>query len=284
MSPRKPVLGTLLLLAAITPGFLHAQTAPPTSTSSTHTPAFEVVSIRPSQPGGQVMFGLGRNNVYVSRGMPIFSVLLAAYLPQPYWTPEHIQGGPSWLKKDTFDIEAKLDADTVEAWKNLNPLQKQDVLRPLLQAMLAQRFHLVAHTVPTEIPGYALVVAKGGPKLKESQPGATLPSGIPLPHGGVMVPYQRGERPHGTYYAASLADLPFFLGYPGYPIQDQTGLTGHYDFTLQGRDDWDGTVSAQSSPDPSTRYQFDDLGLAIKPIKVPTITIVIDSLDHPTEN
>lgn len=284
MSRCKSAVGTLLLLATFAPATAHAQSAPTPQPPSVKVPAFEVVSIRPSKPGGMIRVGMFSSDTYFSQGLSLISILLAAYLPQSERSMDRIQNAPAWLSKEPYDIEAKLDAATMEAWKDLTPLQKMDAMRPLLQAMLAERCHLVLHTVPIQVPGYALIVAKGGPKLKQPQPGATLPSGIHLPGGGIAVPYQRGERPHMTFYSASIADLPIFFSYPGYPLHDQTGLTGHYDFVLQGRDDWDGTIGPQSSPDPSTRYQFDDLGLAIKAIKIPSLNLVIDSIDRPTEN
>jgi len=41
--------------------------------------------------------------------------------------------------------------------------------------MLADRFGLKIHRVPVEVEGYALTVAKRGPKLTVSQPGDVAP-------------------------------------------------------------------------------------------------------------
>ena len=45
-----------------------------------------------------------------------------------------------------------------------------DDVRRMLQTLLADRFQLKLHRETKERPVYALVVAKNGPKLKESAP------------------------------------------------------------------------------------------------------------------
>ncbi len=66
------------------------------------------------------------------------------------------------------------------------------------------------------------------------------------------------------------------------PVVDQTGLPGLYDFTLR----W------TSFPDPETgdtAASFhaalkDQLGLELKPTQAPIDILVIDRIDHPSEN
>src|SRR5205085_655586 len=67
-----------------------------------------------------------------------------------------IAGAPAWLDADRFDIEAKTGSP-----EKPNPGQ----LSPMLQDLLADRFHLEFHREAREIPVYALVLAKGGHKL-----------------------------------------------------------------------------------------------------------------------
>src|SRR5580692_2885681 len=72
--------------------------------------------------------------------------------------PTNVQGGPSWLDWDHFDIVAKAPATTSKA-----------EIRLMLQALLAQRFNLVAHTGSAPMPAYVLTAPKGKTKLKESE-------------------------------------------------------------------------------------------------------------------
>jgi uncharacterized protein (TIGR03435 family) len=65
--------------------------------------------------------------------------------------------GPSWLDTERFDITATMPPDTTN-----------QQFRVMLQNLLAERFKLTIHRETKELPMYSLVVAKGGPKMKES--------------------------------------------------------------------------------------------------------------------
>lgn len=67
-----------------------------------------------------------------------------------------------------FNIEAKLPRGTTE----------KDVPQ-MLQALLAERFKLAIHRETREQSVYALIVAKGGPKLKEAEPDPPAPKDAP---------------------------------------------------------------------------------------------------------
>ncbi len=60
-----------------------------------------------------------------------------------------------------------MDAQRFEIVANMPEGSTKDDAPKMLQALLAERFKLVARRVTQEHPVYALVVAKGGPKLKE---------------------------------------------------------------------------------------------------------------------
>ncbi len=63
-----------------------------------------------------------------------------------------------------YDIDAKVAGEDVAAYGKLS----RDDRYQMLQTLLAERFHLKAHIEKREMPVYELVVAKGGPKLKEA--------------------------------------------------------------------------------------------------------------------
>ena len=72
-------------------------------------------------------------------------------------TPGQITGLPTSFERPLYDIEASCD----------RPIKKDQALR-MLQTLLADRFKLTLHRETREQPIYALVVGKGGPKLRES--------------------------------------------------------------------------------------------------------------------
>src|SRR5260370_42255030 len=73
-----------------------------------------------------------------------------------------VPGGPGWIRRDRYDVPA-----TANVAGNLTEAQ----LRPMLQALLAERFKLTLHKRSKEMSGYALVVGKRGPKVKASADG-----------------------------------------------------------------------------------------------------------------
>jgi bla regulator protein BlaR1 len=223
---------------------------------------------------------------YSVTGQSMAATIMIAYFPQgaAYWSRDRLSGAPSWLFDD-YDIKAKVsEADLADWQKQGNTLDKKPMFQQMLQTMLADRCHLVAHMVPgPPISGWAIELGKHALRLTESKPGDTLPAGMKLPGGGVMVPYQRGDTPRYTFYAATIADLGQVLSSIGHPIQDHTGLTGRYDFVIDWVGDPDSKMPADD-PDRLSHWNFDALGLRAVPIKVPLDTLVIDHIEKPSEN
>jgi uncharacterized protein (TIGR03435 family) len=254
-------------------------------------PAFEVVSIRPSKPGTPIRM-VFLPDEYRSINLPLIRVILWAYFPPEFWSRDRLSGAPAWVMNDGYDIEAKLEDATAEEWKNLPTWQRLESAKPMLQALLAERFKLVVHRVPAEVQGYALVVRKHGAKLKEAKPDETRPpNALPLAGGGMMVPFFSGQSPEVTFFETSMASLADHLSRSlVLPFQDQTGLTGKYDFVLPKRDTGppdsgqEGGASAPVLDDRWNYWDLDAIGLKLKPVKVPTTTLVIDHIERPSEN
>ncbi len=169
-------------------------------------------------------------------------------------------------------------------------LDKKPMFREMLQTMLADRCHFVAHMIsgPPQ-SGWALQLGKHGPHVTESKPGEELPAGGKLSDGGILVPHSLGEKPRLTIYAGTMADLASALsGFAGSSVLDRTGLTGRYDFDV----DWipypDSKVPVPyrdpNDPDPLSHWNLDALGIHVASIKVPIKTLVIDHIEKPSEN
>jgi len=264
-------------------------TVDPQATPHAKPPAFEVVSIHPSKPGspwGSVQIlpdGLRAN------GVGLWQSLAMAYFPMKLYSPDRILGEPVWTK-DQYDIEAKVAPADVAEWQKQAP--QNLMLQAMLQQMLAERCKLAVHRIPAEIPGYALIVAKSGPKLKETPPGEVFPAGFMRdPDGGVVVGHRPGEKMQVAYYGVSMESLASHLSGLSFqhPVLDQTGLTGKYDFVLEYRSmDPDaeerGAVAHPDDVDPLANWNVQALGLKLQLIKIPTETIVIDHIERPSEN
>jgi uncharacterized protein (TIGR03435 family) len=140
----------------------------------------------------------------------------------------------------------------------------------MLQAALIERFQMKFHLEPVQLPGFALVVAKGGTKLHQSQSEDTDfsfgPAGKPGPGAGMF----KARR----YSMREFVRVLSVFGDHG-PGVDRTGLTGLYDFTLT----WDN----EAGPSLETALR-EQLGLRMGSEKVPASYFVIDSAKRPSEN
>lgn len=283
----------IVTAALLTCGTALAQTSPAPAPKPAKPLAFEVVSIRPSKPGTHLTTRWSTTpDGYRVTGQSLFSTIMLAYFPQgmTYWSNDRLSGAPSWLS-DQYDINAKVsDADLAEWQMQGFTIDKEPMLREMLQSMLADRCHLVAHMVPGRpLSGWSLELGKRAPRLTESKPGEALPAGLKLHDGGVSVPYEAGDKPRLTLYAATMADLAQMLSsFSGHPVQDHSGLTSHYDLVV----DWipypDSKVPVAyldpNDTDPLSHWKIQAFGLNYVPIKVPANTLVIDHIEKPSEN
>ncbi len=227
--------------------------------ASAQTPSFEVATIKPNPTCDS------RQGYWSSPNTPDFkaSCITLALLMRLAWNvdPSQVANQPSWLDSDLFDVAAKPEAGIVLS---------RDELRPRLQILLAERFHLVTHKETRMLPGYALVVAKGGQKLIPGHPDGKLNW-----RSGVYAGHTEVHNCTLPFLAQMLTPVA------GFPVVDQTNLTGSYDINLV------------YSPDPETESTLPGLfaairatlGLELKSRKVPVETIVIDHVDRqPAEN
>lgn len=261
--------------------------APTAPTPDMKTHAFDVVSIKPAGPNENWHYGFAPTG-YSSAGMPIGVVLRQAYFPRN-WNGK-IVGAPDWVNKDQFDVEAKVTVADLDEWQKERTQLTQPLIQQLLQNMLADRCKLAAHRVPSEAQGYAIVVDKRGAKLTEAAADEARPDhGISVVGGGYIVPYQRGETPHVSFYGVTMAAFAEHLvGMGGGQVVDRTGLTGRYDFTLTWlssgpEEQYEGGISSDD-PDKLSHWNFGALGLKAEQVKVPTEDLIVDHIEKPTVN
>lgn len=119
------------------------------------------------------------------------------------------------------------------------------------------------------MPGYALVVAKGGPKLKPAEVDPKTPGRIAIVPGGVRAP--------GVPMGAVASIL---TGVVGRPVIDETGLSGAYRVELNFAID---TVASTDRPSVFTALQ-EQLGLRLESKQVQVEKLIIDAAERPTEN
>src|SRR5262249_17496764 len=126
---------------------------------------------------------------------------------------DQLSGAPGWAFSEHYDVVATADqAITI------------DQMRTMLQDLLAERFHLQVHRETKEVPMYALVVGKKGPKLQESSADET-------PKETIM---GDGKGMHMIVAKSTMAQLAARLSTngAGRPVLDKTRLMGIYTFTI----------------------------------------------------
>ena len=265
--------------------------------------AFEVASVRLAPPpDGSTparrlsgIPGPGNNDPgRFSARLDLLNLVLIAYDIPGYRLSEQ-----SDLYLERVDVEAKMPVNTTREQFNV-----------MLQNLLADRLGLKVHWASRQIDTYALVVAKGGPKLKTSAadspqasddtsknsgPDKTGPNGFPIPPPG-NGPW-RGTAPGGKIglrgHNETVAELASAIASQtlGAPVTDATGLTGKYDYTIF----WSMTATTaarrgtQTIDDPDGPSIFDavqeQLGLKIEKRKGPVQMLVVDHVEKkPTGN
>jgi len=226
-------------------------------------------------------------------------VINTAYVPQvggaAFYSPGQIKGLPEWVNSESYDIDARIsDADRAE-WQK--PESQKLMLQSMLQAMLVERCKLAVHREIRDASVYSLVIGKSGIKFKETDPTAEHPGGIPLPWGGVVVSSRGDKGSYMSLYGASMASLASLLsnilsglGLHDGTVQDNTGLTGRYDFVIKFPPiEPRGQSEAQGAPpadDPSTVAftAVAALGLKLEKTMGQVETLVIDHMERPSAN
>lgn len=231
-------------------------------------PKFEVASIKRNQnpPSGARAISLSAG---LSHGRLTFeAVTLRDLIQQAYdLQRDQITGCPNWCDSERFDLIAKAE----------DPNVAKEQVMPMLQALLADRFQLTLHRETKERPGFALVLSKGGSKLKAAGAGESMGFSTA---GNVR-----------TFRAMPIAGLVSYVaGTAKQPVIDKTGLTGSFDFTI------DLTPAGNLSPAPEARPDQidvfsrlrealeDQLGLKLEPQRIAVDNVLIERAERPSEN
>jgi uncharacterized protein (TIGR03435 family) len=171
-----------------------------------------------------------------------------------------LSGGPSWMATAGFYIDAKPDP--------AKPIQPGfGSVREMTRSLLEDRFKLAVHWETRQQAIYELVLARGGPKMKEADT-----------RGFITFDPARL-----TSSGATTSTLSMMLEGPtGRMVIDKTGLAGLYAFSLEWTPD-DTPADATTGPSLFTAIQ-EQLGLRLQSATGPVEMLVIDHAEKPSEN
>ena len=240
------------------------------STASANLPAFDAATIKPPDPGrGRIAGFLGEPGGRVFFGGTLKMLVECAFDLQRY----QVDGGPEWVGSQWFEIHAvPPDSSSSREIKirNANPSSDQ---RLMLQSLLRSRFGFKFHLDSKQ--GDVYILARGRKPLgfePPKDPTADPRAIVTIWATGIFDGNAVGINTTTAYLAQRLSS------YLQFPVVDETGITGSYDFRLpatdpENRDRLAAVVSV-----------VDRLGLTIKRGRGPIQTLVIDHVEQPSEN
>lgn len=249
-------------------------------------PDFDVTTVKPhSEDDNNMMFRIMPGALRM-QGVSLQQMILFAYGIK---SEAYLSGGPDWMKSKRFDVEGKATGADVEAIQKLPPKQRGYVQRTMFRHLLEERFGLKTHIVTKEMPVYELVVAKGGPKMKEvpippdaQQP--PKPGDKPQPRG--MIRIGPGELTSDGMAMSILVDQ--LTSPTGRMVIDKTGLTGRYEIHLKWTPESAAMAGKDNGSDATTADIFtaiqEELGLKLVPAKGPVDTLVVDDAKLPAQD
>jgi uncharacterized protein (TIGR03435 family) len=261
--------------------------------------AFEVASIKPNKSGDwRKGMGPAPGGRFTATNVTFRELVPFAYGLSQATAHIRVIGGPKWIDTDHFDVVAKAPG-----------MPSPQEMSAMLRVMLAERFRLLAHTETKELPVYALVMAKSdgsfGPQLRRSgvSEAACAARRAAIRRNEPVPPLQPGAPPvcgTGRSRPGSVTAVGFSMGwltetlapFVDRVVLDHTGLTGLVDLNLE----WTPDPMPQPRPDDPDPLRIDphgpsvfsalveQLGLKLESTKGPVGVLVIDRLEHPTED
>jgi uncharacterized protein (TIGR03435 family) len=285
-------IGILLMQASLS----RAQTPPP---------HFEVASVKLNSDcgnfrGGRVPFSPGRITMECTTLQNLIQSAYVFFANGVSLNQEMVQisGGPGWVESDRYDVAAKAEGAA----------QVEQMMGPMMRALLEDRFKLKIHRETKETPIYALTVAKSGLKLHPVKEGGCIPidlNHLPQPpEPGQPRPNYCGNismrmSPQGiTMDARGLSMKEFAQRLSSIldrKVVDKSGIAGQFDFHLEFAPDETtrgfggrGGAGEAASATPEGPSVFSALqeqfGLKLMPDKGPVDSLVIDHVEKPSEN
>jgi uncharacterized protein (TIGR03435 family) len=236
-------------------------------------PKYEVSSIKPTAGSDdRHAFRIESDGTLYATGITLRRLMMTGYDLQGF----RFIGGPGWLAAKRWDVQAKPS----------RPASDKET-RPMLRALLEDRFQLKDHSETRNMPVYELTVASRGSKLQRVQDG-NFTQDIRIGNGAIR------------FTKATVATFASQLTYAlARPVIDKTGITGEFNIALE----WtpvpgeDGGPTTSGLP-PGTPEQAasildgpsiftaieEQLGLRLKPGRGPVEVVVIDSVRMPAAN
>jgi len=217
-------------------------------------PAFEAAAIKPSSAPDGSSSTHSNNGRIRMENVNLRQIVMMAYRLQNY---QYV--GAASLENDRYNIDAKAE----EKVKDAEMMQ-------MLQTLLAERFKLKIHHESKQVSGYALLVAKGGLKVK------------PVEGEG------SGMNTNNTKLTATHVNMDRLSKWVSnvlhQPVNDETGVKDSFSFVMEFENPRPGRDEKETTLPTLFTALTETLGLKLEPRKLPIDVVVVDHAERPTEN
>jgi len=199
---------------------------------------------------------------------PLTFLVMEAYSVQKYGVI---------FSHDTAGAEDGTYYDIVATAPDSSGLPNRNGFRQMLQTLLQERFHLRVHRELRDMPVYALVVEKRGPKFKLSAPDSKSGSN----HG---INGRNNTLSAVGYTMPQFATALYEYFAVDRPVIDETGLNGAYDIHLEAKQEYRTNRSSDLSDINVFTAVQEQLGLKLVPKHAPVEVLIVDHVEKPTVN
>ena len=287
------------MIAAVRAALVAGVVAAPAAAQQPAVP-YEVASIKTNKDAGAVRRFQAAPGRYTFIAYTVRSLVDLAHQRYAFDRRETL-GGPDWIDNDRFDVTVQAPAGAALS----DPDGFPGPVFAMVRAVLTDRFGLAVHNEIRERPVYALTRVRpdrrlgAGAKAVDSDCGEAMRkmvAPVPGPRPPGPPPCSFGGGPGRIQgHVVTLAMVGNMLaGTVGRPVIDRTGVTGHFDITLEYAPDAGITspfppgAPPQEAPRGDAPSLFtalqEQLGLKLESTRAPVDVLVIDKVSQPTEN
>jgi uncharacterized protein (TIGR03435 family) len=223
---------------------------------------------------------------FSATNLSLFALIVRAYgirgcRPLGEGTCPLVAGGPDWLRRDGFDVQAKMPDNTPDYTSMEFLSGRATQIQLALQSLLAERFGLKVHREKRQAAIYELTIGRKRSGLRIADESLAPMLGFrPSMQANGVATIQWVVRNE------SLQDVcETFSQVLERPVVDRTGLKGHFDFTMEYEADLDepGLFSEVRGPEMFTAVQ-EQVGLKLQAARSLVDVLVIDRAARPAEN
>jgi len=270
---RKLMLVAVGIAAVTVPlaiGIIRAQSLPPE-------PAYKygVVSIHKSAPGATgSQWEAGPQG-----GLRTINTTTLELLEWAYQIPDfRLSGAPGWVLSEHYDVTfTPAEPEIAESHiADATEMNRRNRNWQRLRGVLRDRFGLILREETHQLPVYAMVLDKDGPRISHAE---TRRSSFEVDRGRLIATGQMMNR-LSTFLSSAL----------GRPVNNETGLEGLYSFKLEWEPDLESRPSTSpDNPGGPTGASLvtalkEQLGLRLIPKRGPVQVYVIERINHPSGN